>query len=87
MHDSEAGLRAGNITILPSYPEMFHLPNAEIRAVLAPGGMWFVNRELDLDPTHALNSDFPDIAPVRVKEFLDSSWARGAPAAPSEVRM
>jgi hypothetical protein len=80
VHDSEADLRAGNITILPSYPEMFHLPDAEIRAVLAPAGMWFVDRELDLDPTYAPNSDFPDIAPVRVKEFLDSAWACGAAA-------
>jgi hypothetical protein len=66
---------------------MFHLPDAEIRAVLAPAGMWFVNRELDLDHTHALKSDFPDIAQVRVKEFLDSSWARDAAAAPSAVKM
>lgn len=73
VHDSEADLNAGHITILPGYPKMFQLPEAEIQTVLAPAGMWFVNRELDLNPTYALNSEFPDITPVSVKEFLNLS--------------
>ncbi|KGO66943.1 hypothetical protein PEX1_078190 [Penicillium expansum] len=74
IHDSEADMKAGNVSILPSYGKMFQLPEADIKALLSTAGMWFVKKELDLDPTRALNKEFPDIKPMKVKDFLGLSW-------------
>lgn len=65
---------------------MFQLPEADIQALLSTAGMWFVNKELDLNPTHALNKDFPEIKPTKVKDFLESSW-KVTDATGSEVKM
>lgn len=86
IHDSEADLRAGRVSMLPSYSKMFPLPEAGIQALLSTAGMWFVNKELDLNPQHALNNDFPEIKPMKVKDFLESSW-KGTDATGSDVKM
>lgn len=86
VHDSEADLRAGRVSVLPSYSKMFQLPEADIQALLSTAGLWFVSKELDLNPTHALNKDFPEIKPMKVKDFLESSW-KGTDAIGPEVKM
>lgn len=86
VHDFEADLRAGRVSMLPSYTKMLQLPEADIQALLSTAGMWFVDKELDLNPQHALNKDFPEIKPMKVKDFLESSW-KDTDATGSEVKM
>ncbi|KAJ5680747.1 hypothetical protein N7536_011886 [Penicillium majusculum] len=85
VHDFEADFRAGRVSMLPSYTKMLQLPEADIQALLSTAGMWFVDKELDLNPQHALNKDFPEIKPM-VKDFLESSW-KDTDATGSEVKM
>ncbi|KAJ5592598.1 hypothetical protein N7537_009502 [Penicillium hordei] len=86
MHDSETDLRAGRVSMLPSYGKMFQLPEADIQDLLSTAGMWFVNKELDLNPEHALNKKFPEIKPMKVKDFLESSW-NGTDATVLDIKM
>lgn len=74
VYDSVADIEAGRVSILPSYGEMFQLPETDIQALLSTAGMWFVKKELDLNPPHALNNNFPEIEPMKVNDFLDSAW-------------
>ncbi|OQD69701.1 hypothetical protein PENPOL_c002G08549 [Penicillium polonicum] len=86
IHDSEADLGAGRVSMLPSYSKTSQLPEADIQALLSTVGMWVVNKELDLNPQHVLNKDFPEIKPMKVKDFLESSW-KGTDATVLDVKM
>ncbi|KAH9216467.1 hypothetical protein DL95DRAFT_460057 [Leptodontidium sp. 2 PMI_412] len=67
VYDSEADLKAGRVSQLPSYSEMYTAsPGVEVGILVA--GEWFAKAELDLKPTHSLNDDFPEIKPMRVME-------------------
>lgn len=75
VHDSEADLKAGRVSELPIYLEMYAAGSeGAVKAAIALAAEWFAMAELDLKPAHMLNDDFPEIKPMGVKRFLELSW-------------
>ncbi|CZR61895.1 uncharacterized protein PAC_11792 [Phialocephala subalpina] len=75
VYDSEADLKAGRVSQLPSYPAMYAASlGAHLQATISIAGERFAKAELDLKPAHTLNDDFPEIKSMSVKKFLELSW-------------
>ncbi|KAF3403610.1 hypothetical protein F1880_009706 [Penicillium rolfsii] len=76
-YDSKEDLEKGRTSDLPCYSDIFTAIGEEQgRRLYSQVGLWAVNREMDLDlsPGSMLNTNFPDIRPMTVKEFLEFSW-------------
>lgn len=68
-------LKAGQITELPSHKQMYpFFPKAMLQGMFASFGRMFEEGVFDLRPSHALNDDFPEIKPRKVRQLVFEAW-------------
>lgn len=75
VHDSLEDLRAGKISEIPAYLNVYDvLPKEFFLGMMAAFGVAMVTGVFDLgDDT--LNKKYPDIQPVKLDEFISKYWA------------
>lgn len=74
-HDSIEKLKKGEITELPSHPDVYpFFPKQMLQGFFSSFGILFEEGHFDLKPARTLNEEFPQIKARTVKEAVDAAW-------------
>ncbi|GKT56081.1 NmrA-like family protein [Colletotrichum tofieldiae] len=77
VYDSVEDLKANKMTELPSHHEIYKFyPKEMLHSFLALFGLECERGQANLNPTHTLNDDFPDIKPASAREILEKGWGK-----------
>jgi uncharacterized protein YbjT (DUF2867 family) len=75
-YDSIEKLKTGQITELPSHPANYpYFPKEMLQGIFSAIGILLDQGYFNLKTDHTLNSEFPDIKPMTVREIITEAYA------------
>ncbi|KUJ18607.1 NAD(P)-binding protein [Mollisia scopiformis] len=74
-YDDLDKLKRGEVTELPSQISSYSvIPREFVQAINSAFGIWVDRGDFDFDEKTSLNTNFPDIKPMKLKELLEKAW-------------
>ncbi|KAF5962284.1 nmra-like family protein [Fusarium bulbicola] len=75
MNDSIEKLKRGEVSELPSHPDLYpYFPKEHLQGLVSAFGLLFDTGVFDLQPLHTLNEAYPHIKANTVRQLVDEAW-------------
>lgn len=74
-YDDLDKLKRGEVTELPSQKSSYSVfPREFAQAINSAFGIWIDRGDFDFDENTSLNTKFPEIKPIKLKQLLEKAW-------------